>query len=77
MNFVSLFIFSVWRGDFDYGAFESAVFCAKVEDSWGLLKVTRDQLGQVAKMLEVAIAEVVNTLWEKWSESLPLVWWLV
>ena len=59
------------------GAFEPAVFCAEVEDTCGFQNLMRDQLGQVAKMLEVIIAEELNTLdvavlvWEKWNELLP------
>lgn len=55
------------------------MFCAEVDDSWGLLKLTRGQLGHVTEMLEVEIAEklskleVAVLLLEKWSEFLPLV----
>jgi hypothetical protein len=45
--------------------FEPAVFCAEVDDSWGLLKLT---IADVLSKLEVAVL-----LLEKWSEFLPLV----
>lgn len=40
------------------GAFEPAVCC--VEDGGVFLKLTRDQLFQVAEMLEVEMAEELN-----------------
>lgn len=42
------------------GVFEPSVFCAKVEDSGSFFKLAKDQLFQVAEMLEVEMAEELN-----------------